>query len=99
MPKPKPTEEPKEVQVVRPFSPKEQYQKYQSDSARALQDVTNSKWLRVSLDAALAQLAAIGADNRELRGARRLIEILLELPEKDTPTSSIPPITLEILDS
>ena len=83
---------------VKPFSPKEQYQLYQPDSALALAENTNKKWLRVSLDAALAQLSASGAENLELRGARRFIEVLLDLPEKETKLGKLPPLKLNTYD-
>ena len=85
--------------IVNPFSPKDDFQKYNTPAAKELQSHTNSPWLRVSLDAALSQLAAVGADNRELRGARRFIETLLDLPEKDTPAGKLPQIKLETYDA
>ena len=84
---------------VNPFSSKEQYQRYQTDSAAELVMHTNSKWLRVSLDAALAQMSAGGAENLELRGARRFIEILLDLAEKNTPLGKLPKIELTTFDN
>jgi hypothetical protein len=84
---------------VTPFSPKEQYQRFQVESAAELTSHTNSKWLRVSLDAALAQLSASGAENLELRGARRFIETLLDLAEKNTPLGKLPKIELTTFDN
>ena len=84
---------------VNPFSPKEQYQKFQVESATELVMHTNSKWLRVSLDAALAQMSAAGAENLELRGARRFIEVLLDLAEKNTPLGKLPKIELTTFDT
>jgi hypothetical protein len=88
-----------ENRVVNPFSPKIDFQKYNADSAVLLREHTNQKWLRLSLDASLTQLSASGADNRELRGARRLIETLLDIGEKDTPVGKLPPIKLETYDT
>jgi hypothetical protein len=84
---------------VNPFSPKEQYQKFQVESAAELVMHTNSKWLRVSLDAALAQMSAGGADDLELRGARRFIETLLDLAEKNTTVGKLPKIELTTFDN
>jgi hypothetical protein len=84
---------------VTPFSPKEQYQRYQTDSAAELTSHTNSKWLRVSLDAALAQLSAVGAENLELRGARRFIETLLDLAEKNTRLGKLPKTELTTFEN
>lgn len=85
--------------IVNPFSPKVSFQRYNADSAKILQENTNQKWFRISLDASLAQLSAAGADNRELRGARRFIETLLDIGEKDTAVGKLPPIKLETYDS
>lgn len=83
---------------VTPFSPKEQFQRFQPDSAESLAINANQKWLRVSLDSSLAQLAAVGASNAELMGARRLITTLLDLSETNTKFGKLPQIKLETYD-
>jgi hypothetical protein len=97
MSKPKPESSVSEP-IVDAFSPKAQYQRFQADSAKALQEVTNSRWLRVSLDAALAQLASKGASSEKLLGARSFIEVLLDLPEKNTKIGQLPKVQLETYD-
>lgn len=86
---------PENKEIALPFSPKDDFQKFHQDAFKELREQVNSKWLRVSLDSALTQLSAHGAENLELRGARRLIETLFDLSEKDTKTGKLPAIRLE----
>jgi hypothetical protein len=44
-------------------------------------------------------MSAGGAENLELRGARRFIETLLDLAEKNTPLGKLPKTELTTFDS
>ncbi len=65
------------------FSPSGSFKLFHKDEAKELIIHRESRWLTISLNCALAQMAHNGADSAELKGARRLIDALLNLP--DTP--------------
>lgn len=64
------------------YNPKNTFQLWQPDAAEILAQHVEARWFRASLDAALAQAAALGATTEELRGIRKFIDELLTLSEK-----------------
>ena len=81
--------------VALPFSVKNDFQKFQPESFEKLQEVVNSKWLRVSMGAALAKVAAGGADTSQISGARMFIDALIDLSHRDIKVQKLPRQTLE----
>ena len=70
------------------FSPSQDFRDFQKDSLAELQSHSDKKWLRVSLEYALAQTAAGGSSAEALLGARAFVHNLLNLCE---PSSQPPP--------
>lgn len=72
------------------FNPKQSFQTFHKEETQELLRQREARWFTLSLNAALSQMAHAGAEAAELRGARRLIDALLNLPDKPTEGRSYP---------
>ncbi len=64
------------------FSPKDAFQTFNKEECVELLRQRESRWFILSLNAAMSLIAHNGADAAELKGARRLIDALLNLSDK-----------------
>ncbi len=72
------------------FSPKDAFQTFSKEEALELLRQRESRWFIMSLNAAMSLIAHNGADAAELKGARRLIDALLNLSDKEGEQKSYP---------
>jgi hypothetical protein len=83
---------------MNPTNPKEVFQAFQKDSAEELGRHYSSKWLVTSLGFSLQQMAAMGCSSEELTGARRFIQTLTNLHEKEKEPAKFPEKVLKTFD-
>lgn len=79
------------------FNPKINFTTFHKEEAESLIAQRESRWLTLALNAALAQLA-MTATGEELKGARRLIDTLLNLPDPIDTVGGYPVKELKTLD-
>lgn len=80
------------------FNPVRSYQIHHKEEMTALLEQRTARWLTIGLSTAMSQLAAFGASEHELRGARRFVEIFLNLPETTDTIARYPERTLSSFD-
>lgn len=81
------------------FNPQLSFQTFHKEETQELLRQREARWFTLSLNAALSQMAHSGAEAAELRGARRLIDALLNLPEKPGEARSYPKKELSTYDN
>jgi hypothetical protein len=72
------------------FSPKQQFRDYHPDAAQELGKQHDKRWFCLALTHALAQVAAVGATQEEMMGARRFVQTLLNLFEESESLPQFP---------
>lgn len=77
------------------MTPKQNFLKLHAKEAELLKASLNDRWFRVAVDYALAQMTTQSPSAEEIKGARRLIGVLLDLPEIDKETTRLPVTTLD----
>lgn len=81
------------------FSPKDAFTTFHKEESQELMRQREARWFTLSLNSALAQVAHSGAEAAELKGARRLIDSLLNLPDKASEARSYPIKELKTYDA
>ncbi len=80
------------------FNPKDSFQLFHAEEAKKLILERESRWFTLALNAALAQMAFNGAESAEMKGARRLIDALLNLSDKPSEQRNYPVKELKTYD-
>lgn len=80
------------------FDPKSAFILFHQPEAERLMEERESRWLTLALNSSLAQLALTSTDAAELKGARRLVDTLLNLSDKSDVVAQYPVKELKTLD-
>ncbi len=73
------------------LSPKIQFQTAHKSESENLMKAVRERWMSIALTNALASMSIGGATKDELNGARKFIEVFLNLAEPLPPPTPLPP--------